>query len=80
VAGAISENDYLAGLRKAGLSDVEVRARLKYDAAQLKGFIDSELPNFSESGCGCGCDMGPIAGMLEDKIQSIKVFARKPAA
>ena len=35
IAGAISEEDYLAGLRAAGLADVEVRERLVYEAVQI---------------------------------------------
>jgi hypothetical protein len=48
VSGAISEDEYLAGLRAVGLVDVEVRARLVYDADQLEGLAGSD------SGCGCG--------------------------
>jgi len=43
VAGAISEEEYLQGLRKAGLRDVEVRDRIIYDASQLLGLIASEV-------------------------------------
>jgi len=35
IAGAISEGEYVEGLRKAGLADVEVRERLVYTAEQL---------------------------------------------
>jgi arsenite methyltransferase len=44
VAGAISEDEYVQGLRDAGLSEVEVTDRLVYDQAQLEAFITSELP------------------------------------
>lgn len=44
VAGAISEEAYLRGLRDAGLTDVKVTERLVYDQAQLEAFITSELP------------------------------------
>lgn len=65
LAGAISEEEYLAGLRRAGLVDVAVRERLIYDAGQLQAFIGSELS-----------DWGP---RLQGKIWSAKIHARKPA-
>jgi arsenite methyltransferase len=42
VGGAISEEDYLAGLREAGLNNVEVRNRFVYDASQIKAFYKTE--------------------------------------
>ncbi|MEW6743830.1 MAG: arsenite methyltransferase [Planctomycetota bacterium] len=53
VAGAISEEAYLAGLRRAGLVDVEVRERIVYDADQLAGLIPSEQKVLESAGC-CG--------------------------
>jgi SAM-dependent methyltransferase len=41
VAGAISEADYLEGLRAAGLVEVAVRERLVYDATQILAFATS---------------------------------------
>ena len=35
VAGAVTEEEYLAGLREAGLVDAEVRERLVSDASQI---------------------------------------------
>lgn len=42
IAGAISEPDYLQGLRDAGLSQVAVQERIVYDAAQLKNLLACE--------------------------------------
>lgn len=42
VAGAITEAEYLAGLRAAGLSEVRVEDRLVYDAAQIAGFLGGD--------------------------------------
>ena len=88
VAGAISEEEYLAGLRDAGLADVEVRERIVYDAAQLEQFLSSELqesgtPESAQSSSCCG---GPactgagrsLAESMAGKIWSAKVYARKP--
>jgi SAM-dependent methyltransferase len=80
VAGAIGEDEYLAGLRAAGLVDAAVRERLVYDTAQLRAVIASEIPEPS-----CGCDPSPelvneVAASLSEKIWSAKIFARKPVA
>jgi SAM-dependent methyltransferase len=82
LAGAIGEKDYLDGLRRAGLGDVEVKARLVYDAVQIEAFIGSEL---NDAAMGC-CGGGPTddlakawAPRLAGKVASVKVAARKPA-
>jgi len=79
VGGAISEEEYLDGLRAAGLEDVEVRDRLIYDAGQLAGYAASAM----EGPCGCGPQLTDrlreYTRGLEGKIWSAKVYARKPA-
>ncbi len=78
IGGAISEDEYLAGLRAAGLVDAEVRARLVYDADQLEGLASSE----SEGACGCGIAKDALMSFargLAGKVWSAKVYARKPA-
>ena len=78
ITGAISEKDYLAGLRAAGLVDVEVRSRLTYDKDQICGLVDSETD-------GGGCCGSAVSGdtareateALAGKIWSANVFARK---
>ncbi len=77
VAGAISEERYLAGLREAGLVDVEVRDRLVYDEAQLEAFFASEL----EGCCGARTGNGQVrdaAKAMAGKVWSAKVYGRKP--
>ena len=84
VSGAVSEEQYLAGLRQAGLVDVEVRERIVYDESQMMGFIASELPDNEQNlGC-CGTVSGlgaveDIARSLVGKVWSAKVHAKKPA-
>ncbi len=78
IGGAISEDQYLAGLRAVGLVDVEVRARLVYDADQLEAIASSE----GESACGCGTGKTELLAFARDlagKVWSAKVYARKPA-
>jgi arsenite methyltransferase len=78
ISGAISEEEYLAGLRQAGLVDVEVRDRLVYDAEQLAAFATSDF----ESACCCEASkpmLQAFARTLAGKVWSAKVYARKPA-
>jgi SAM-dependent methyltransferase len=49
VAGAISEQAYLDGLRGGGLVDVEVTGRLVYDESQLGALISCEIPGLELS-------------------------------
>ena len=82
VAGAVSEGEYLAGLEKAGLIDVEVRGRLVYDAAQLAALAGVGDGAGTDAGC-CGVAVPQelierATGDLAGKIWSAKVFARKP--
>ena len=88
VAGAISEEEYLAGLHEAGLTDVEVKERIVYDAAQLDAFISSELEDTgltekleAPTCCGTPSGDGSTSGLalaMAGKIWSAKVHARKP--
>ena len=86
VSGAISEEEYIDGLRGAGLVDVQVRERIVYDEAQLAAFTGSDLSEVLEGAC-CGGGSGAadnrlteIARGLAGKIWSAKFFARKSEA
>ncbi len=94
VSGAISEADYVQGLRDAGMESVEVRERIVYDESQLAAFIESEIPkeanapSDASSCCATACCCGPttdgptseaLAATMQGKIWSAKVFAKKPA-
>ncbi|MHC4550226.1 MAG: arsenite methyltransferase [Planctomycetota bacterium] len=74
IAGAISEGDYLAGLRAAGLAEVEVSERHVYSVAELGGIVKSDL--------GCfGGDAGPLLDALrevEGKVWSARFSGRRP--
>ena len=83
VAGAISEEEYLEGLRQAGLAEVEVHERLVYSASQLKGFIKFELATAEAALVAAGAPLGEdtateLAESLAGKIWSAKFRARKP--
>jgi arsenite methyltransferase len=84
LGGAIPEEEYLAGLRAAGLVDVEVRDRLVYDAGQIEAFVASELETATGGGGCCGGGGGTRTALarllsreLEGKVASVKVFGRK---
>lgn len=85
IAGAIDEEAYCDGLRKAGLENVEIRERIHYDAGQVEALIASELGASEATGGGC-CSSEPSTTSLnvvtsadEAKVWSAKIFAQKPA-
>ena len=82
VAGAVSEEEYLAGLGEAGLTEIKVEERLVYDAAQIKaifadqqaGLIDlfDDLPEKERT--------ATIERLIKEaagKVWSAKITARK---
>lgn len=89
IAGAISEADYLAGLRRAGLTDVQVRSRHVYDEMQLEALIESEIVDPAEKQSAGGCcgpsccggsgdvDVARLARRSAGQVASISVHARK---
>ena len=90
VAGAISEKEYLDGLRRAGMTDVQVRTRHVYDEIQLESLIESEIVEPAAAGaksggcCAPSCcggsgdvDVAQMARRASGKVASISVYARK---
>ncbi|MCH7942924.1 MAG: arsenite methyltransferase [Proteobacteria bacterium] len=77
IAGAIDEAAYVEGLVAAGLSDVEVRDRLVYDAAQVGAMIVSDIPaaDIDEPADEL---LHRVANEVAGKIWSASVYARKP--
>lgn len=76
LAGAISEKNYINGLKKAGLNNIKIRDRLIYDSDQLKAFIGSELQD--ENNCNCRMEqLQQWVVKLLEKVWSIKVYAQK---
>lgn len=73
VAGAISEDAYVAGLEGAGLEEVEVTERLVYTVAQIRDLVGSDLESF-------GIDPGLLdtyLDQLEGKVWSAKLTGRR---
>ncbi|HXI04128.1 MAG TPA: arsenite methyltransferase [Candidatus Saccharimonadales bacterium] len=87
ISGAISEKDYVSGLRKAGLTDVEVRHRLVFAADQVERLVESDLlAGDADAGpAGSTCCGGPsprslasrLSGETAWKVASVSFFARK---
>jgi arsenite methyltransferase len=75
IAGAISESQYLAGLRSAGLVDVEVRDRLVYDTDQIESFVASDLVDAGKENT---TDLRALVRTIAGKVWSAKIYARKP--
>jgi ubiquinone/menaquinone biosynthesis C-methylase UbiE len=73
VGGAISEAEYLEGLRAAGLGDVEVTERVILDTAQIRAVLESQELSVAVGGSE------RIVDSLAGKIASVKVRASKPA-
>ncbi len=80
LSGAISEKDYAAGLREAGLDDVDVRGRLDYDGASLTDLFGSATTGESCCGTSISQDISKYdLTELEGKVATVRFFARKPA-
>ena len=83
LGGAISEEEYVLGLQRAGLVDVEIRERIVYDALQLETVARSESRCDEQVGEPCvappvGESVRELAEALEGEVWSALVVARKP--
>ena len=82
VAGAISEEEYLEGLRRAGMVDVEVTEQVVYGASEIGAFLQSgDLVTAAGERLDLGPkDAGQVAEALAGKVWSAKIRARRPMA
>ena len=71
ISGVISEEEYLSGLRKAGLEKVKVSERIVYQSDELESFVKSS-PEISK-------DIKRIIREPDIKVASVKISAYKPA-
>lgn len=84
VAGAISEAEYVGGLRSAGLVDVEVRDRIVYESLQLEAMFQSDLVMADEALEQWTKSLDEqavreMADSLAGRIWSAMIYARKPS-
>jgi ubiquinone/menaquinone biosynthesis C-methylase UbiE len=83
IAGAISEEDYLAGLAEAGLSDIQVQERLFFEAAQIKAAFDDKETGLAQFFHGLTESerleaIDRLIFQAAGKVWSAKFTARKP--
>ena len=78
IAGAISEEDYLAGLRKAGMADLKVLDRLVYGSGQIESYAEEALGDAFPVTPEIAARVGAYAHKLAGRIWSAKIYARKP--
>ncbi len=76
IGGALDEAAYLEGLRRAGLTDVRVVARQRYDAEQIAALVASGEVLVPEELPRATLEAGIRA--LAGKVQSIKVVGTRP--
>lgn len=74
VAGAISESDYLAGLRDVGLVDVEITERQVYTADQLRALVASDLQDLDVE----APDLLDAVESAAGRVASVRVVGRRP--
>jgi SAM-dependent methyltransferase len=79
IGGAVSESDYLQGLRAAGLKDVGVVKRFVYDARQLQWMLGPGLHGRTCCGLGAGSavDAGRVARDLAGRVWSAQFAAAR---
>lgn len=74
VAGAVSEADYVTGLKAAGLVDIATSDRQVYDAAQIEGIVEGELGGDSlPEGV-----LADAAKQVEGQVASVRFVGRRP--
>ena len=73
IGGAIPEGEYEAGMRGAGLADLEITERQDYDLDQIGALLTTD------SGC-CGVTTEPpkIDGPFEGSVSSVRFSGRRP--
>ncbi len=82
VAGAISESEYIEGLKNAGLSDVAVKQRVLYDSQSIEQAVEKELEAMTEQPsdcCGSQDSIEPhdLAELVVGGIWSCQFAAKK---
>jgi arsenite methyltransferase len=77
LAGAIREEEYLAGMRAAGFSKVEVTSRLVYGAEQISTLVEETAATRAKSSC-CNIPLEPWLKQFAGKVWSAEIKAQKP--
>lgn len=84
IAGAVTEEEYLAGLQAAGLVELQVNQRSEFPTKLLSSTESGDLFDQIDSGC-CGTepayanlDLERLTQELDGKVQSLNFVGRKP--
>jgi SAM-dependent methyltransferase len=72
VSGAVSQAEYLEGLTRAGLVDIQVPERFPYGQVQVREILDAD------PGESAGPDHANLASAIAGKVWSATFCARKP--
>ncbi|MDJ0976413.1 MAG: arsenite methyltransferase [Planctomycetota bacterium] len=78
IAGAISETDYVEGLRAAGLEEVSSSERFEYEIEHLRGLVGADLDRAGAS----KEELDAVVAELEKvagTVASVRLSGRKPA-
>lgn len=83
--GAISETQYLEGLRAAGLYECSVLARQHYEPDQMAAVVVDSLPQYLQNASCCGKPVArslliKVAKPISEKLWSARITALKPMA
>jgi len=83
IAGAVSEEEYLAGLTEAGLSEINVQERVFYEASQIKAAFDDQETGLAQIFHGLTEferqeAIDRLISQAAGKVWSAKFTARKP--
>ncbi|MBU0481904.1 MAG: arsenite methyltransferase [Proteobacteria bacterium] len=80
VAGAISEEEYISGLARAGLVDIKVTERMVYEADQIRPIFAADQAPLSELSAALSpAEAETLINQSAGKVWSAKFSAGKPA-
>jgi SAM-dependent methyltransferase len=84
VGGALSVQDYIDGLQRAGLTDVELTRRIAYGAADLRRLMSSDQRAHGEDVGGCGdapagrpAPVADLAEVCAGRVWTAMISARR---
>lgn len=77
IAGAISEQEYLAGLRAAGLEDTQATERFVYELEHLRGLVGTDLELQDAEPAALDQIMAELE-KLPGSVASVRISGRKP--
>lgn len=77
IAGAVSEEEYMNGLRAAGLEDAASSERFEYEIEHLRGLVGSDL-EMVDAQAGALDEIMAELEKLPGRVASVRISGRKP--